>query len=132
LDFHYGLYWPRHIYGRAYRELSTQGARAVGFDILFPGPRSDHGQVRVSNSQWPEVTNFFNTLHPGEPPPTSEDEATKEKFTHLESDEYFAWQLRRGGTAILAAERNVLPFSLFATNCRALGHIGADRDSDGV
>jgi len=36
-DFGYkaGLYWPRHIYGRMLRELSTQGARTVGFDIIF-------------------------------------------------------------------------------------------------
>ena len=35
LDFQYGLYWPRHIYGRLVRELKTEGARITAFDILF-------------------------------------------------------------------------------------------------
>ena len=132
LGFRYGLYWPRQIYGRAYRELSAQGARAVAFDVLFPGPRRDHGQVPVSNIQWPEVNPFYAALHPGQAPPTSEDELQKETFTHLESDDYFAWQLHRGGTAILAAEQNVPPLDLFATNAHAVADIGADRDADGV
>src|ERR1700761_6334801 len=31
----YGLYWPRHIYGRAVEELAAQGAKAIAFDVLF-------------------------------------------------------------------------------------------------
>ena len=131
-DFHVGLYWPRQFYGRAYRELAAQGAKAVAFDVLFPGPRLDHGQVPVSNSQWPGVTNFYDVLYPGQPPPIFEQEGGTEKFTYLKSDEYFAWQLKRGGTAILAAEQNVPPFPLFATNAYAVADIGADRDADGV
>lgn len=132
LGFHYGLYWPRHIYGRAYRELAAQGARAVAFDVLFPAPRSDHGQVPVANDQWPEVNQFYAALHPGQPPPVFEIEGAVGKFTQLESDEYFAWQLNRGGTAILAAERDVPPLDLFATNALAMADIAADRDADGV
>ena len=131
LGFHYGLYWPRHIYGRAYRELAAQGAKAVAFDVLFPDQRHDHGQVPVSNGQWPEVNQFYAALHPGQPPPVFE-QAAAEKFTYLESDEYFAWQLQRGGTAILAAEQNVPPLDLFATNALAVADIGAYRDADGV
>ena len=131
LGFHYGLYWPRHIYARAYRELAAQGAKAVAFDVLFPDQRRDHGQVPVSNGQWPEVNQFYAALHPGQPPPVFE-QAAAEKFTYLESDEYFAWQLKRGGTAILAAEQNVPPLDLFATNALAVADIAAYRDADGV
>jgi len=42
-NFLFGLKWPRHIYGRAVRELKVQGATAVGLDILFDGRRLDHG-----------------------------------------------------------------------------------------
>jgi hypothetical protein len=36
------LYWPRHIYGRLVQELSAQGAKAIGLDILFGELRPDH------------------------------------------------------------------------------------------
>jgi len=42
LDYRSGLYWPRHVYGRLVSELSTQGAQAIGFDVLFPDLRPDH------------------------------------------------------------------------------------------
>lgn len=38
----FGLYWPRHIYGRLIEELSAQRARAVGLDVLFAELRTDH------------------------------------------------------------------------------------------
>lgn len=47
LEFRVGLYWPRHVYGRLVRELREQGASTVGFDILFPDPRLDHGTNNV-------------------------------------------------------------------------------------
>lgn len=130
LGFRYGLYWPRHIYGRVYRELAAQKAKAVSFDILFREPRPDHAQVPVSNTRWPQVSEFFTQLYPGKEPVVFEDQ--NEKHTLLESDDYFAWQLRRGGTAILASEQNVLPLDLFATNALASGDITAERDADGV
>lgn len=46
----YGLYWPRHVYGKVVRELQTQGARAVAFDVLFGEPRTDHGGVSVGGT----------------------------------------------------------------------------------
>jgi class 3 adenylate cyclase/CHASE2 domain-containing sensor protein len=46
----YGLYWPRHVYGKVVRELQTQGARAVAFDVLFREPRTDHGGVSVNGT----------------------------------------------------------------------------------
>ncbi|MBC8095732.1 MAG: CHASE2 domain-containing protein, partial [Akkermansiaceae bacterium] len=130
LGFRYGLYWPRQIYGRTYRELAAQGAKAVAFDILFHEPRPDHAQVPVSNARWPKVTEFFTRLYPETEPVVFEDQ--NEKHTLLESDDYFAWQLQQGGMAILASEQNVLPLSLFATNAFATGDITAERDPDGV
>ena len=53
-------------------------------------------------------------------------------LTLLESDDYFAWQLKRSGVAVLAAERGVLPLALFATNALSLGDIAAEADPDGV
>jgi len=47
LDYRVGLYWPRHVYGRLIRELSQQGATAVGFDVLFPDQRPDHSTNQV-------------------------------------------------------------------------------------
>jgi class 3 adenylate cyclase len=130
LTFRYGLYWPRHIYGRVLRELSAQGAQAVAFDVLFAGRRFDHGEVSVSAQQWPDLTGFLSRLHPGQPSPTYEENG--EKLTLVPSDEYFAWQLARSGRAVLAAERGLLPNSLFADHALALGDIAAEADADGV
>jgi class 3 adenylate cyclase/CHASE2 domain-containing sensor protein len=41
----FGLYWPRHLYGRVVKELDSQGARAVAFDILFEELRQDHSNI---------------------------------------------------------------------------------------
>jgi class 3 adenylate cyclase/CHASE2 domain-containing sensor protein len=130
LGFRYGLYWPRQVYGRVYRELAAQGAEAVAFDVLFREPRPDHAPVLVSAAKWPEAGDFLAALHPGQKTVTYEDQG--ETWVSMESDEFFAWQLKRGGMAILAAERNVMPLELFATNARAVGDITADRDADGV
>lgn len=129
LGFHYGLYWPRHIYGRAYRELSAQGARAVAFDVLFPQRRRDHGTVAVTSTN-AEAREFLAALHPGTAPDIINMEG--EDLIYLDSDEYFAWQLKHGGTALLAAEQNVLPFPLFATNALVVADIAAELDGDGV
>ncbi len=129
LGFHYGLKWPRHIYGRTYRELTAQGAKAVAFDILFHEHRTDQGMVpiAVTNAQ---DTRFFVSLHPDEPLATVTN--GEEVLTYFQSDDYFAWQLKRGGSAILAAERNVFPFDLFVTNAAAVADVTAERDPDGV
>jgi len=130
LHFRYGLYWPRHVYGRVLRELANQGARAAAFDVLFAGRRFDHGEVSVSAGQWPDLPDFLSRLHPGQPPPTYEDNG--ESLTLVQSDEYFAWQLARSGVGVIAAERGLLPNSLFADNAAALGDIAAEPDADGV
>ena len=65
-------------------------------------------------------------------PSRTQDEASGEALTLLQSDDYFAWQLKRSGVAVLAAERGVLPLGFFATNAFSLGDIAAEADSDGV
>lgn len=56
--FQYGLYWPRHLYGRIVRELTVQGAKFVGFDIIFGELRPDHRLV-VINGATLEPDQFF-------------------------------------------------------------------------
>lgn len=46
-NMQFGLYWPRHVYGRVVRELGAQGARAIGIDVLFAERRPDHPPVRT-------------------------------------------------------------------------------------
>jgi class 3 adenylate cyclase/CHASE2 domain-containing sensor protein len=130
VDFHYGLYWPRHIYGRVLRELSAQGAQAVAFDVLFDGHRSDHPTLKVSLRRWPDFPAFNALIHPGRTNVTYED--TADTIAIVESDDFFAWQLNRCGTGLLAVEKGVLPYSIFASQALGLGDIAADRDSDGV
>ena len=130
LGFRYGLYWPRHVYGRVLRELSAQGAKAVAFDVLFANRRYDHGHVPVSAAQWPDLPEFLARLHPGQKPETYDENG--ETWTVLETDEYFAWQLDRSGIAILAAERGVRPHAMFADHALMVGDISAEPDPDGV
>lgn len=130
LDFRYGLYWPRHVYGRLLRELSAQGARAVAFDVVFPQLRPDHAPVSLPAAQWPDLDPFLRQLHPTIEPSTYENDGAK--FSLVESDDFFAWQLSRSSIAILAAESNVRPAPLFATNATAIADISADVDKDGV
>ncbi len=98
----YGLYWPRHVYGRVVEELSAEGAKAIGFDVLFGELRPDHAPVALADGGL------------------------------IESDDFFAQQMRRAGTVILAATPETFPPDLFATNALATGDISTEKDSDGV
>ena len=49
LGFHFGLYWPREVYGRLVEEFSEQGAKAVAFDVLFDELRPDHPSVQMAD-----------------------------------------------------------------------------------
>jgi class 3 adenylate cyclase/CHASE2 domain-containing sensor protein len=98
----YGLYWPRHVYGRLVEELSAQGAQTVAFDVLFGELRSDHAPGAMADG------NF------------------------IESDDFFALQMRRAGNVIVAITPELRPPDLFATNALALGGISTDKDSDGT
>ena len=99
----YGLYWPRHVYGRVARELKTQGAEVIGFDVLFSELRPDHSPL----------------LFVGQPEP-------------VDSDVYFAQLVRQAGNIVLAAEQDSVPPLLFRTNACSLGDITAEKDLDGV
>lgn len=102
-DTPYGLKWPRHIYGRVARELANQGAKAVAFDVLFAELRPDHAPILLDGQETP-----------------------------VESDDFFAMQIKRAGNVILAAEQGITPPSLFRNAAVALGDITADKDFDGI
>jgi class 3 adenylate cyclase/CHASE2 domain-containing sensor protein len=98
----YGLYWPRHVYGRVVEELAAQGVQAVAFDVLFGELRPDHAPVQMADG------------------------------TLMESDQFFALQMRRAGNVISAFTAEVNPPDLFVTNSLALGDISTTKDADGV
>jgi class 3 adenylate cyclase/CHASE2 domain-containing sensor protein len=98
----YGLYWPRHVYGRVVEELSAQGAKAIAFDVLFGELRPDHAPVEMADGRL------------------------------MESDEFFALQMCHASNVISAFTAVVTPPDLFTTNCLALGDISTEKDSDGV
>jgi len=93
LGFHYGLFWPRLVFGMLAQELKVQGARAVAFDIVFDELRPSDPQVRMAAG------------------------------TGMESDEFFAAQIREASNVILAATEKIKPAALFANNALALGDI---------
>jgi len=102
LDYHYGLYWPRLVYGRLVAELSAQGAEAVALDVLFGELRSDHPMVSLPNGKY------------------------------LESDDYFALEDHLAGNVIIAATPQIAPPDLFITNALAVGDVSTEKDSDGT
>jgi class 3 adenylate cyclase/CHASE2 domain-containing sensor protein len=102
LGYHYGLYWPRQVYGRLVQELVAQGAKAVAFDVIFAGLRPDHPPVQMADRRL------------------------------IESDDFFALQVRHASNVIIAVTTEVQPPALFANNARALGDISTDKDSDGI
>lgn len=122
----YGLYWPRHLYGRVVRELAAGGAAGIAIDILFADPRPDHAPVQVDPAVEPGLEQWLTALHKGEPPLKVDGRLI------VESDDYFAWQLHRASNAILAAESMLPPHELFATNALCLGDISTEPDSDGI
>lgn len=118
----YNVSWPypRQMHGRLVRELAAQGAKVIGFDVLF------------------------GELHPNDSRVLMPDNST------MGSDEFFALQMRKSGNVVIAAEANpvgnnlseeerdarnlqrAFPPPLFETNAMAIGDIAADSDSDGV
>ena len=111
-----GLYWPRYVYGRVVRELSAEGAHVVGFDIFFGDERSDHPPILVS----PDAANPVT----GTPLPDGR--------IIVESDDFFAHQLRAAGNVVLGATTNLPPIDAFRTNAWAMGDISLTKDADGI
>jgi len=102
LGYRYGLYWPRQVYGRLVEELAAQGAKGVALDVLFGELRRDHPYVQMAGGGL------------------------------MESDDFFALQMRRAGNIILAVVPDLVPPDLFLTNALAPGDISTEKDSDGV
>jgi class 3 adenylate cyclase len=102
LGFHFGLSWPRQVYGRLVEELSAQSANAVAFDVQFDELRPDHPAVQMADGNL------------------------------VESDDYFALQMRLATNVILATTADAPLPKLFATNALARGDISTEKDSDGV
>jgi class 3 adenylate cyclase/CHASE2 domain-containing sensor protein len=102
LGYQYGLYWPRHLYGRLVRELSRQGATAVGFDIAFGENRPDHAALVLPDGR------------------------------RIGSDDFFAREIKNAGNVVLAAARGFPPAPLFRTNASQMGDITAEVESDGI
>jgi class 3 adenylate cyclase len=100
--YQFGLYWPRQVYARGLEELSAEGAKAVAFDVLFAEKRTDQPPIK-----FPDGSSMI-------------------------SDYYFAQQLTNSGSVILAAEKGLLPDSLFRNNAWRIADITTERDSDGV
>ena len=102
LGYRFGLYWPRQVYGRLVEELAAEKVRTVAFDVLFAERRTDHPPVQMANGEL------------------------------MESDIFFATQMRLAGNVLLATTPEVRPPTLFTTNALALGDISTEKDSDGI
>lgn len=100
--YSFGLYWPRQVYGRLVQELATQGAQATAFDVIFAELRVDHPPVQMRDGGL------------------------------MQSDEFFAQQVRLAGNVVIAVTHDVSPPPLFLTNAAAVGDISTDKDSDGI
>ena len=96
------LPWPRFVYGLLLRELTSQGAAAVGFDVLF-------------DQTFAPATNLVESI----------------TGQHLTSDEFFAQVIAQGTNVVLASEGDVLPAELFIENGGLVGNILAHSD-DGI
>jgi class 3 adenylate cyclase/CHASE2 domain-containing sensor protein len=51
LPYRFGLLWPRQVYARLVDELSAQGAKAVGFDVLLGELRPDHPPAEIDGNK---------------------------------------------------------------------------------
>src|SRR5580698_3784220 len=90
LGYSFGLLWPRQVYGRLIDELSTEGARGVGFDVLFGELRHDQ-----------------------------QDPVQMADGSFMESDDYFASEMRQAGNVTLAITPGVQLPQEFVTNAFA-------------
>lgn len=102
LGYRYALYWPRMVYGRLVEELAAEHAKVVGLDVIFGERRAENVSVAMANG------------------------------SRMESDEFFALQIKLASNVVIAVNRDVFPALLFATNAMALGDISTDKDKDGI
>jgi class 3 adenylate cyclase/CHASE2 domain-containing sensor protein len=83
-------------------ELTAQGAQAVAMDVLFAELRPDHASLQMADGR------------------------------SVESDEFFALQMRRASNVVLAMSTEVIPPLWFRTNAAGLGDITTEKDEDGI
>jgi class 3 adenylate cyclase/CHASE2 domain-containing sensor protein len=102
VGFHFGLLWPRQVYGRLVQEMALQGAKAVAFDVIFGEVRDDLAPVLMSDG------------------------------TTMESDAFFALQMRHASNTLVAVTKEITPPPLFLTNALAYGDITTEKDPDGI
>ncbi len=110
--FGYKWPWPRQLYGKAVRELTAQGAKAIAFDVLF--------------AELQPATPETNVELPG--------------GKTMGSDAFFSQELKHSGRVVLAAFAEtytnrwqpILPNPFFSTNAMVVSHATSDKDSDGV
>jgi len=57
-DYRWGLFWPRHLYGRVVEELAAEGAKVVAFDVLFGELRPDQ-TILVSSNRYTTSDRVF-------------------------------------------------------------------------
>ena len=129
---------PLQIHGRLVRELGRQGAKIAALDILF-------GELNPNDTPVPMLVReaATNGLTQAEiaaiktrfPMETIGDDGrtNKEMGLLIESDEFFAAQMRRFSNVVLGAEmaQGMIPPPLLRTNAYAIGDIAVEKDSDG-
>jgi class 3 adenylate cyclase/CHASE2 domain-containing sensor protein len=95
--------WPRFIYGQMVRELATQKAKAVGFDIFFSelDRRTADTDVQVVDNG---DTNYVS------------------------SDEFLALQMRDASNVVLATQGELMPRTLFSKVAMEIGNIASTND----
>lgn len=98
----YGLYWPRHVYGRVVRELSKQGATAIGLDVLFPDRRPDLAPMKFPDG------------------------------TTMSSDEFFAEEMLKASNVVIASTPGLISAPIFRGSAAVVGDITSEVDTDGV
>jgi class 3 adenylate cyclase/CHASE2 domain-containing sensor protein len=102
LGYHFYLYWPRQVYGRAVQELALQGAKTIAFDVILGELRPFDAPVQMADGSLPD------------------------------SDEFFARQMKRAGNVVIPVTKELMPPALFLTNAIAVGDIFTDKDRDGI
>ncbi|HZR17187.1 MAG TPA: adenylate/guanylate cyclase domain-containing protein [Verrucomicrobiae bacterium] len=102
LGYRFGLYWPRQVYARVIQELADQGAGTIAFDVIFGELRPFDGLVKLSDGSL------------------------------VDSDTFFATEVKRAGNVVLPITQEVTPPDLFLTNAAAVADISTDKDSDGI
>jgi class 3 adenylate cyclase/CHASE2 domain-containing sensor protein len=142
----YGLYiswpFPRQLHGRVIRELSAQQAGVIGFDVLFDQRRIHDPQAITTRDQ--AVKAGFTELELAEAPSfpfktSVSNQAPREvPGVVLESDDFFAVNMRRSQRVVLGSLPNLMPHACFLTNAWAVANIegtrpnSEDKDNDGI